>query len=388
MRNQLNKKKSLKNTSKTKSKSKSLEKKGNTTNLDSLRKKIDRLDDQIIQLLNDRTMLVLDIGKNKIKTSKSIYAPERESQIFQKLEVASEKGVLPVNSLTAIYREVMSASLALEKPLTISYLGPPASFTHLASLSKFGSSVSYSPAESINEVFHEVSRERADYGVIPIENSIEGAVNHSLDMFIDSDLKICSEILYKIEHNLMSHSSQDKIERIYSHPQVFGQCRKWLEIHMPRVELVETVSTTVAAGKAKKEKKAAALASKLAASMYDLPIIAEGVQDFAKNVTRFLVIAQQLTKPTKNSKTSILVSTTDKVGALYEMLLPFKMNKINMTKIESRPSKKKNWEYFFYIDFEGHLEQPKIKKLIQSIEKTAKFVKVLGSFPASPKKEF
>lgn len=362
-------------------------KKSKTDSLSKYRVKIDDLDNKIIRLLDERTRLALNIGKAKTKLGKAIFAPERESQIYEKLADASKNCILPQESLRAIYREIMSAALAIEKPLTIAYLGPEASFTHLASLSKFGASVEYSSADSINEVFHEVSRDHADYGVIPIENSTEGAVKHSLDMFIDSDLKICSEVLYRIQHNLMSLSPLKKIKRVYSHPQVFGQCRLWLESHMPNAELIETVSTTVAAQKAKRYKDAGALASKLAASMYGLPIIEEGVQDFARNVTRFLVISKQMTKKTKNSKTSVLISTRDEVGALYDLLLPFKAHQINLTKIESRPSKKKNWEYFFFIDFKGHVDDPKIKKMLAAVDKKVKFVKVLGSYPASPDKE-
>ena len=355
--------------------------------LSGIRIKIDSLDKQIIDLLNQRTQLALEVGRTKEKLGREIYAPERESQIYQMLEKEAEKGVLPKEALKAIYREIMSAALSLEKPLTIAYLGPEASFTHLASLSKFGSSVKYFPTDTINEVFKEVERQRADYGVIPIENSTEGAVNHSLDMFIDSELRICSEILFKIEHNLMSSSDRGGIKKIYSHPQVFGQCRQWLETHMPRVELVETVSTTQAAQRAAREAGAAAVASKLAATLYNLTILAEGIQDFSRNVTRFLVISRQIAKATKRDKTSILISAKDKIGALYDILLPFKKHKINLTKIESRPSKKKAWEYYFFVDFEGHAEDPKIRKMLDAVENKVRFLKVLGSYPASAAKE-
>lgn len=354
--------------------------------LNQIRSKIDELDQKIISLLNDRTALALEVGKLKAEAGKDVYAPERESAIYQKIE-REAKGPLPKEALKSIYREIMSASLALEKPLTIAYLGPEATFTHLASLSKFGSSVRYFAASSINQVFHEVEHKQADYGVIPVENSIEGAVTHSLDMFMDSDLKICSEILFEISHNLMSHSRLKDIRRVYSNPQVFGQCRNWLETHLPHTELIETASTTAAAQRAQKEEAAAAIGSKLAATLYNLPLIAEGIQDFSKNVTRFLVISRQIPPPSGRDKTSLLVSIKDKVGALYEMLYPFKRYGINMTKIESRPSKKKAWDYYFYIDFEGHSEEPKIQKMLKEIEGSAKFMKVLGSYPASTAKE-
>ena len=349
--------------------------------LSHLRKKIDELDQKIVSLLNERTNLALEAGKTKAQVGKEVYAPERESEIYRKIDESKTDGPLPKKALKSIYREIMSASLALEKPLTIAYLGPEATFTHLASLSKFGSSVQYVPTASINEVFREVEQKRADYGVIPVENSIEGAVSHSLDMFIDSDLKICSEILFEISHNLMSNSDIKHIKRVYSNPQVFGQCRLWLEAHLPRVELIDTASTTVAAQRAQKEDATAAIASKLAATLYNLPVLAEAIQDFAQNMTRFLVVSRQIPAPTRQDKTSILVSIKDKVGALYEMLLPIRKYRVNMTKIESRPSKKKAWDYYFYIDFEGHVEDPKVKKMLKELERRVRFLKILGSYP-------
>lgn len=349
-------------------------------NLKDLRQQIDRLDEKIIQFLNDRTKLVLEIGKLKSKEGKGTYAPDRESEIYQKIDSIA-KGPLPKGALKSIYREVMSAALALERPLSIAYLGPEATFTHLASISKFGSSVKYVPAVSISEVFTEVDKGRAEYGVVPVENSIEGAVSHSLDRFIDSDLKICSEILFEISHHLMSNSPLKEIRRIYSNPQVFGQCRNWLEKNVPRAELMETASTTQAAERAAREDGTAAIASRLAATLYNLPVLAEGIEDLANNVTRFLVIGRELARPTGNDKTSILVSIKDKVGALYEMLVPIRQNKINMTKIESRPSKRKAWDYFFFIDFEGHVEDRKIKKMLKELEGRVRFLKILGSYP-------
>ena len=349
--------------------------------LEKLRKKIDELDKNIIAFLNERTRLALEVGKVKVAAGKEIYAPERESQIYQKID-REAKGPLPKESVKAIYREIMSASLALEKPLTIAYLGPEASYTHLASLSKFGSSVNYFPALSIHQVFNEVEQKNADYGVIPIENSNEGAVSHTLDMFVDSDLKICSEILFEISHHLMSKSGMKKVKRVYSNPQAFGQCRLWLDTHLPGVELIETSSTTAAAQRAQKEKGAAAIGSKLAATIYHLPVLAEGIQDFSQNVTRFLVVSRQIPRPSGSDKTSVLVSIKDKVGALYEMLNPIKKSGVNMSKIESRPSKKKAWDYYFFIDFEGHLDQPKVKKMLREMEQRVKFMKILGSYPA------
>ena len=349
--------------------------------LENIRKKIDGVDQKIIELLNERTQLAVEIGKLKKEKGEEVYSPARESEIYKQIDSLS-KGPMPKDALKVIYREIMSASLALEKKVSVAYLGPEATFTHLASISKFGSSVTYVPCVSITEVFQEVDRKRVDYGVIPVENSIEGAVSHSLDMFIDSDLKINSEVLFEISHHLMSNSDLKHIKRIYSNPQVFGQCRIWLETHLPKAELIPTASTTAAAQRAAQEEGSAAIASKLAATIYNLNVLAEGIEDLAHNVTRFLVIGRQIPPKTGKDKTSILVSIKDKVGALYEMLQPIRFGKLNMTKIESRPSKKKAWDYFFYIDFEGHAEDARVRKTLDQIEAKVRYLKVLGSYPS------
>ncbi len=347
-----------------------------------VRDKIDSIDEKLIYLLNNRTKLAIEIGKLKDKEGSPVYSPERESEVYRKIEELAG-GPLSSDALKTIYREIMSASLALEKPLQIAYLGPEATFTHLASISKFGSSVSYKPLDSITDVFAEVEKGRSDYGVIPIENSTEGVVNHSLDMFMDSDLKICSEIISKISLYLMSNSALKGIKRIYSKPEAIGQCRRWLESNLPNVDLIDTASTTQAAKRASTEEGSAAIASKLAATYYNLPIVSEGIEDSANNRTRFLVIGSQTPGRTGTDKTSIMVSVKDKVGALYEILLPFRKNRINMTKIESRPSKRKLWDYFFFIDLVGHVKDAKIKKALHEIESNVKFLKVLGSYPIS-----
>jgi len=222
--------------------------------------------------------------------------------------------------------------------------------------------------------------------VVPIENTTEGAVTHTLDMFIDSDLKICSEIVFEISHHLMSNSTIHDIRRIYSNPQVFGQCRIWLETHLPKVELIDTSTTTHAAKRAAQEDGSAAIASKLAATYYNLKVLAEGIEDFAHNRTRFLVIGRQIPKPTGKDKTSLLVSIKDRVGALSDLLEPIRIHNINMTKIESRPSKKKPWDYFFFIDMEGHIEDRKVKETVREIEERVRFLKILGSYPALKEK--
>ncbi|MBU1062124.1 MAG: prephenate dehydratase [Candidatus Omnitrophica bacterium] len=350
--------------------------------LSDLRKKIDNIDEQIIELLNKRASIAKGVGKLKHKTGKGVYVPDRETEIYMNI-LKKNKGPLSVSALKAIYREVMSSSLALEKSLKIAYLGPEATFTHLASKKKFGSQVQYSSCNTITEVFREVEVGRSDYGVVPVENSIEGAVSHTLDMFIGSDLKICSEIYLEIEHNLIGRCSLKDIKRVYSNPQVFGQCRIWLDSNLPKVELIEVSTTSKAAEIASREKHSSAIASSLAAERYRLKILAKDIEDKANNITRFLVIGQHITAPTKKNKTSIIFSGKDKIGALHDMLAPFKKNKVNLAKIESRPSKRKAWEYYFFVDMLGHYQDPHVKKALNELGKKSTLLKVLGSYPVA-----
>jgi len=349
--------------------------------ISKMRKKIDILDEKIVALLNERAEITVGIGKIKAKDKKSPYVPNREKEIYDHI-IKSNKGPLSNTAVSAIYREVMSGSLALEKPIKIAYLGPLATFTHLAALKKFGTSLNYYPCDSITEIFTEVDSHRADYGVVPIENSIEGAVNHTLDMFIDSDLVICSEISLEISQNLMAKCPISRIRKIYSKFEVFGQCRMWLESNLPKVELIDVSSTAKAAEIAAKEKYSAAIASSLAAACYGLDLLAESIEDSAHNITRFLVIGKVPSAPTKKDKTSVMFSAKDRIGALHDMLIPLKHNGINLTKIESRPSKKKAWEYYFFIDLEGHADSPKVKRALGQLEKQSNVFKILGSYPA------
>ena len=285
-------------------------------------------------------------------------------------------------SIKAVYREIMSGSLALQNPLKIAYLGPEATFTHIAALKKFGHSLDYLECDSITDVFTEVERNRASYGVVPIENSTEGAVNHTLDMFVDSDLKICSEEYLPIQHNLVSRlKNVSSIKRIYSHQQVFAQCRNWLEKNMPLATLVPVASTTVAAGFTILGRNRAAIASNLAAERYDLNILARSIEDSPHNITRLLVIGKKNERRTGSDKTSILFSMKDKSGALHDVLAPFKKNRINLTKIESRPSKKRAWRYYFFVDIQGHVDDKKVAKSIGQLKKHCSFLKILGSYP-------
>jgi chorismate mutase/prephenate dehydratase len=349
-------------------------------NLKQIRGRIDKLDAKLVRLLNERTKLALEIGKLKHATGQEIYAADREDAVLRRL-AAMNSGPLPAASLNAIYREIMSSALALEKPLVIAFLGPEATYSHMAAVSKFGASVRYQPLPGITDVFTEVAKRRADYGVVPIENSTEGAVTHTYDMFVDSDLKICAQILLPIRHNLMSACPRSEIRKLYSIAQVFAQCRQWLQINMPDVERIDVSSTTRAAEIAKTEPKAGALASALAAELYGLTVHEEDVQDSSENATRFLVIGRKYPARTGNDKTSLMYCVQDRVGALHDSIAAFKKFNINMTKIESRPSKKKAWEYYFFVDFLGHCDDVRVKKALAELARHTVFVKILGSYP-------
>ena len=350
--------------------------------LQQLRSRIDEIDRQLVRALNARTKFVLEIGKLKHATGREIYAPDREEAVFRRV-VGQNPGPLTNDSLRAIYREIMSSALALEKPLIIAFLGPEATYSHMASVRKFGASVRYEPLPSIADVFADVAKGRADYGVVPIDNSTEGAVTHTYDMFVDSELKICAQILLPIRHNLIAAGPRSEIKKLYSISQVFAQCRQWLQINMPHVELVEVSSSTRAAEIARQEPNAGALASALAAEKYGLILHDENIQDSSENVTRFLVIGRTYPGRTGTDKTSIMFASQDRVGALHDSLEAFKKHKINLTKIESRPSKKKAWEYYFFVDFTGHCEDPRVKKALAELAKHTMFVKILGSYPNS-----
>ncbi len=348
--------------------------------LQHLRSKIDEIDTKLVKLLNERTERVIAIGELKRQSGGEIYSPDREEAVLRSV-VGKNSGPLPPESLRAIYREIMSSSLALEKPLIIAYLGPEATYSHMAVIRKFGSSLRYEPLPNISDVFTDVAKGRADYGVVPIENSTEGAVTHTYDMFVDSELKICSQIVLPIRHNLMAACPRDAIKKLYSIPQVLAQCRQWLQVNMPHVEVIETSSSTRAAQVAKNEPNAGAIASALAAEMYGLTILDGNIQDSSENVTRFLVIGRKYPQATGNDKTSVMYAVQDRVGALHDTIASFKKFKINMTKIESRPSKKKAWEYYFFVDFLGHCDDARVKKALTELAKHTMFVKILGSYP-------
>ncbi|MEK7707049.1 MAG: prephenate dehydratase [Verrucomicrobiota bacterium] len=349
-------------------------------NIPEHRKAIDRLDAQIVRVLNERTKHVLAIGEIKLKAGEEIYAPHRERAVLQRL-CRLNQGPVTNDQLRAVYREIMSSALALEKSMTIAYLGPEATFTHQAAIRRFGSSLRYAAQKTIADVFTEVSKNRADYGVVPVENSTEGVVTHTLDMFVDSDLKVVSQIVLPVQQCLLSNSPRAKIRKLFAHPQSLAQCRGWVQNHLPRVEIIETSSNARSAELAAKEKFTAAIAGMLAAEKYGLRVLEQDIQDNAANATRFLVLGRQCSPPTGQDRTSLMISITDKVGALHHALAAFRRYRINMTKIESRPSKRKAWEYFFFIDCDGHFQDRKVANAIRLLGEHCNFVKVLGSYP-------
>jgi chorismate mutase/prephenate dehydratase len=351
-------------------------------NIPEHRKAIDKYDAQIVRLLNERTLHVLAIGEIKRKAGEEIYAPHRERAVFNRI-CRLNQGPITSESLRAIYREIMSSALSLEKSMKIAYLGPEATFTHQAAIRRFGASLRYSSQKTISDVFSEVSKHRADYGVVPVENSTEGVVTHTLDMFVDSDLKIVAQIVLPVQHCLLANCPRSQIKKLFAHPQSLGQCRVWVQNNLPRVEIIETSSNARSAEFAAREKGTAAIAGILAAEKYDLDVLDYDIQDNAANATRFLVLGRQCSPPTGHDRTSLMISITDKVGALHSAIAAFRRFRINMTKIESRPSKRKAWEYFFFIDCDGHMQDRKVDNAIRHLGEHCNFVKVLGSYPNS-----
>ena len=352
-----------------------------------LRGQIDGIDSEILRLLNRRAQLVLEVGRLKAEHNLDFHVPQREEEIYRRLTVENP-GPFPAEAVRPVFREVISACLSLEHPLRVAYLGPRATFSHLAAMERFGLSAQFLAMRSIAEVFAEVEKDNADFGVVPVENSTEGVVSHTLDMFVDSPLLICGEVVVEAALHLLSKaSSLGEVRKIYSHPHGLAESRKWLERNAPHVSVVETSSTGAAAEVAASEPGAAAIASELAASLYDLSVLQRRIEDHPNNFTRFLIVGKKNGPPTATDKTSILFSIKDRVGALHRMLLPFAERQINLTKIESRPSKKKVWEYVFYVDFEGHSGEPRSREALARLQEDCIFLKVLGSYAAVQRKE-
>jgi chorismate mutase/prephenate dehydratase len=349
-------------------------------NLEHLRQQIDQLDARIIELLNQRAAVVVQIGHLKQRQNEPIYAPDREKIILEKIHKLNH-GPLPDRTLGAVYRELMSGSFALEKPLRIAYLGPEGTFSHAAASMKFGSSVDYVPLADIPAVFEEIVRGHADYGLVPVENSIGGGIVDTLDAFLTSSARICAEVLITIHHNLLAKEPWEHVKRIYSKPEVFTQCRQWLSATAKDREIQPSASTSKAAELAATEPAAAAIGSSLAGEIHGLHVLFENIEDHPDNVTRFFVIGREPARKTGDDKTAIMFTTAHKPGALAEVLDVFKENGINLTDIEKRPSKKVNWEYYFFIDAQGHFDDPAMQRAVEQAKHHCLQLTVLGSYP-------
>jgi chorismate mutase/prephenate dehydratase len=349
--------------------------------LKELRAEIDRLDDRILDLLNRRAQAVIEVGKIKSEQKLQFYVPEREVEILRRLSAANP-GPFPNDALKAIYREIISASHSLEKPLSVAFLGPKATFTHLACLKHFGESADYVPQINVSEVFEAVERGVADFGVVPIENSSEGIVSNTLDMFVDHNLLICGEILVEVAHDLLSVTGDlEHVKKVFSHPHAIAQCRHWLERNLRAVPVLDVESTARAAELAADDPTAAAIAGEAAAKIYGLRSIRKRIQDNTNNFTRFIIIGKIAPQRTGSDKTSILFAARDEVGALHLMLEPFAKHKVNLTKIESRPVKTKAWEYLFFLDMEGHISAEPVAAAVDELRLRAQYLKILGSYP-------
>ena len=349
--------------------------------LDELRKKIDEIDKQLIALMNARAEIVVDVGNLKRETGDvPIYAPDREKDVLAKICNLNE-GPLPDKTVQAVWRELMSGSFFLERPLRISFLGPEGSYSHQASMKKFGQSVEYIPLKDIKGVFNEVARSQCDFGVVPVENSSGGGVIETLDAFLETSIMICAEMEMPIHHNLLAKCPLEQVEKIYSKPEVFTQCRNWINENNFESKIITEASTAKAAKLASETEACAAIGSALAGHIYNLNVLYENIEDNPENITRFLIIARHDTPRTGDDKTAIVFTTPHKPGALFDVLGIFDKYDINLTRIESRPNKTRNWEYHFFADLLGHKTDNNILKAINKLREKTIQVQILGSFP-------
>jgi chorismate mutase / prephenate dehydratase len=359
---------------------------GSQAQLERLRQRIDLLDGEILTLLNERARCALEVAEVKQAASGDaapvFYRPEREAQVLRNI-AAKNSGPLSDEKVMQVYRQIMSACLALEEPLKVAYLGPEGTFTQLATLKQFGHAVLGMPMITVDDVFREVAAENCNYGVVPVENSTEGVVSHTLDNFLSSSLRICGEVELRIHHHLMVAPGTDpaKITKIYAHQQTFGQCRRWLDGHYPRIPRMTATSNAEAARLTLVEEGAAAIAGEIAAETYGLTVLSKKIEDESDNTTRFIVVGREVVGPSGKDKTSIMVSTHNQPGALYKLLEPFHRHDVSLTSIETRPSRTGMWSYVFFIDFEGHAQDEIVAQVISEIDSDALEVKMLGSYP-------
>jgi chorismate mutase/prephenate dehydratase len=344
------------------------------------RREIDEIDEQIVGLMNRRARAAMAIGKLKHQHGQAIYVPDREKRVFDHLHEVNE-GPLPDRVLEAIWRELIGGCINLERRMQIGYLGPEGSFSHLAATRKFGASAEYVGQADIRGVFMDVLRGRSMLGVVPVENSLGGVVIDTLDAFLDMDVKICGELIVAIHHNFLANGPVDQVRVIYSKPEIFAQCRNWLGTNMKGVEMVPVASSSRAAEMAARECGSAAIGSSLSAELYGVKIVYENIEDNPANRTRFFIISSMCSGQTGRDKTSVLFATSHQSGALVEVLEVFHRHKLNMTAIESRPSGRGTWEYYFFVDFEGHSQEPGVVTAVDEAKRHCLHLKVLGSYP-------
>jgi chorismate mutase / prephenate dehydratase len=350
--------------------------------LASLRAKIDAIDDELLRLLNERAQCAQAIGHLK---SGPIYRPEREAQVLARI-AQENAGPLQTSHVQQIFRNVMSACLALERPLSVAFLGPEGTFSQAAAIKQFGAAATAAACASIDDVFRQVESEAVDYGIVPVENSTEGAIGRSLDLMMESPLKVCGETLLRVHHNLMARDEQAdlaSIKSVYSHAQSLGQCQEWLNKHLPGAARVPVASNAEAARRAASEAGSAAIAGEHAAHAHGLKVLRAHIQDQSHNTTRFLVLGRYEAAPSGKDKTSLVMSTKNRPGAMHDLLTPLADNGVSMTKMESRPSRTGLWEYVFFVDIEGHCQDARVARALDQIRERALFVKVLGSYPAA-----
>jgi len=350
--------------------------------LRALRDRIDRLDERIQQLISERAGCAQQIAAIKQAAGDgNFYRPEREVDVLRRV-IARNAGPLTSEEMARLFREIMSACLALEEPMQVAFLGPEGTFTQAAARKHFGHSVETVPLAGIADVFREVESGAAHFGVVPIENSTEGVINHTLDMFMNSPLRICGEVELRIHHHLLGRGKVLKgMKRVFSHQQSLAQCREWLDTNLPDVERVAVASNAEAARLASKDTRAAAIAGSTAAEIYRLNVLVSNIEDEPDNTTRFLIIGKLDPSPSGDDKTSLLISGPNRSGSLMGLLAPLARHKINMTRIESRPSRRGLWEYVFFVDIEGHVQDERVSKAFAELEKGSSVIKWLGSYP-------
>lgn len=351
--------------------------------LGELRRRIDAIDSDLARLIGERARLALEVAKVKAAAGESdcFYRPEREAEVLRRIK-AYNPGPLDDETMVRIFREIMSACLALEKPLKVAFLGPEGTFTQQAAYKYFGHAIEALPFPAIDEIFRAVASDACSFGVVPVENSTEGVVTHTLDSFLDTSLLISGEVVLRIHHNLMSRCQHlAEVEEVFSHQQSLAQCREWLDRFLPSLKRTAVSSNAEGARLAAIVPNSAAIAGEVAAQLYDLRILERNIEDDPDNTTRFLIIGKQAVGCTGDDKTSLLVSTDNTPGALYRLLEPFAEHAISMSKIESRPSRRRMWDYVFFIDIEGHKDDPRIAEALAILEKRARMVKWLGSYP-------